>query len=184
MKPVLEVSDGIINSVSGKEVNLIDPLPDMICIKDIANSLGFQCRFAGHVKRFYSVAQHSVFVAALAPDHLKKNALLHDAAEAYLQDISAPLKYIWGPAYKVLEDRFMKTIALKYDLDPELFKEVKPHDVRAIEIEHAAFQCDKMHEWQAECLTLQLPTSVFGPDHSVSYFLSAFYKLFGSAYIN
>jgi 5'-deoxynucleotidase YfbR-like HD superfamily hydrolase len=183
MKPVHEIYEGIINTVSGIEVNLLDPIPSQISIEDIAHSLAYQCRFAGHVKRFYSVAQHSVVVAAMAPDALKKYALLHDAAEAYLQDVTAPLKQIWGPAYKLLEERFMKVISKKFDLDPELFTEVKPYDKRAVELEHQAFQCDKMHLWQTECLTLNIPVTVFGPDHGESIFMSAFYTLFGSAYI-
>lgn len=183
MKPVHEIYEGIINTVSGIEVNLLDPIPDMISIEDIAHSLAYQCRFAGHIKRFYSVAQHSVVVAAMAPDDIKKYALLHDASEAYLQDITAPLKHIWGPAYKLLEERFMKVVAIKFDLDIEQFKEVKPYDQRAVELEHQTFQCGKMHLWQAECLTLNIPVTVFSPDHSESVFLSAFYTLFGSAYI-
>jgi 5'-deoxynucleotidase YfbR-like HD superfamily hydrolase len=94
MKPVLEVNDGIINTVSGIEMDLLNPTPEMIDINDIAHSLGMQCRFGGHVSMFYSVAQHSVFVAGKAPAELRKHALLHDAAEAYLQDITAPLKNI------------------------------------------------------------------------------------------
>ena len=183
MKPVLEINDGIINTISGIEVDLLDPRPDMICIEDIAHSLAFQCRFGGHVKKFLSVAQHSIMVAAMAPDDLQKHALMHDAAEAYLQDITAPLKVIWGPAYKSLEDRFMKVISVKFNLDPERFKEVKPFDIRAVEIEHAAFQCGHMHKWNAECLTLQMPTMVYGPDDAEQFFMSSFYGLFGSAYI-
>jgi len=183
MKPVLEVNDGIINTVSGIEMDLLNPSPEMIDIIDISNSLGMQCRFGGHVSTFYSVAQHSVLVAAMAPPELRKYALMHDAAEAYLQDITAPLKRIWGPAYNILEEQFMKAISIKFELDIALFKEVKPFDIRALEIEHAAFQCGKLHEWQTECRTLDLAATVYGPQHAGGFFLSAFYTIFGSAFI-
>lgn len=63
-----------------------------VTIDDIARSLSMIARFNGHVSKFYSVAQHSVLLSRLAPDDLKMAALLHDASEAYLGDIVAPLK--------------------------------------------------------------------------------------------
>jgi hypothetical protein len=101
-----------------------------------------------------------------------------------LQDITAPLKAIWGPAYKKLEERFIQVIAIKFDLDPARFKEVKPYDIRAVEIEHAAFQCGRLHEWWTEAISYNMPGSVYGPEHAESFFISTFYNLFGSAYIN
>ena len=184
MKPIHEIYDGVINTISGVEVNLLDPIPSMINIEDIAHSLAFQCRFGGHIKRFYSVAQHSVLVTAMAPYEIKKYALMHDAAEAYLQDITSPLKHVWGPAYKILEERFMKVISVKFNLNPDLFSEVKTFDKQAVELEHQVFQCNKQHLWQSECLSLGLPVTVYGPEHAESFFMSIFYKLFGSAYIN
>jgi hypothetical protein len=77
----------------------------------------------------------------------------------------------------------MRVIALKFDIDSSLFREIKPYDIWSVEIEHAAFQCGKLHEWQAECRILNLPATVYGPQHAGGYFLSAFYKIFGSAFI-
>jgi hypothetical protein len=64
-------------------------------IVEIAHALSNLCRFAGHVRELYSVAQHSVLVAeevhAIDPT-ITQAALLHDAAEAYVIDMPAPLK--------------------------------------------------------------------------------------------
>ena len=89
---------GAIETFTGRLINPLNPNPDCIVIEDIARSLSMQCRFNGHCRRFYSVAEHSVNTAVvaehLAPDnHLAAIfALLHDASEAYLCDIPRPLK--------------------------------------------------------------------------------------------
>lgn len=49
-----------IRTFTGIYMNVFDPTDEMICIEDIANALSHQCRFAGHLPNFYSVAQHSV----------------------------------------------------------------------------------------------------------------------------
>lgn len=91
MEPVIETYTGVM-------FNIVDPDMDDINIEDIAHSLSMQCRFTGHCKEFYSVAEHSVAVA----DYLIKKyddrklalaGLLHDASEAYLSDLASPLKY-------------------------------------------------------------------------------------------
>lgn len=77
---------------TGKKFYFSDPLPEMICLADIAHALAHQCRFGGHAKRFYSVAEHSVLVSYLVPPHLALKGLLHAAAKAYYGDIVRPLK--------------------------------------------------------------------------------------------
>lgn len=63
-------------------------------IRDIAHSLSQLCRYTGHTNMFYSVAQHSMLVADKMPGtHEEKLvALLHDASEAYTNDLASPLK--------------------------------------------------------------------------------------------
>lgn len=61
-------------------------------IEDIAHSLSLQCRYAGHSSVFYSVAEHSMMVSTMVPPGYRLEALLHDAAEAYCQDLCAPVK--------------------------------------------------------------------------------------------
>ena len=77
---------------SGRMVDLLDVKPEDIDLDDIAHALAQTCRFCGHTKRHYSVAEHSINVARLLPDAIKIYGLLHDAHEAYVGDISTPLK--------------------------------------------------------------------------------------------
>lgn len=96
-----------IETRTGKRFSLNKPDPAAVDVREVAIALGNLCRFTGHTKRFYSVAQHSV-ICSLAVEWmllnigrgvafgtlrtLKLAALLHDAHEAYVGDCSAPMK--------------------------------------------------------------------------------------------
>lgn len=82
-----------IQTHSGIAFDLDYPTPDMVNVEDIAWALSNLCRFTGHVNEFYSVAQHSLLVSSKVPKRWRLAALLHDAPEAYIGDISAPLKW-------------------------------------------------------------------------------------------
>lgn len=85
MKPSIQTFTGI-------EFFPFDPRPEQVCIEDIAHALANKCRYAGHTTRFYSVAEHSVFCTTIVEPDYYLQALLHDAAEAYLPDIPSPIK--------------------------------------------------------------------------------------------
>lgn len=77
---------------SGLRVDPLDLSADDITIEDIAHHLSRICRFNGGVPSFYSVAEHSLRVAQKVDRRHAKWAMLHDAAEAYLGDITRPIK--------------------------------------------------------------------------------------------
>jgi 5'-deoxynucleotidase YfbR-like HD superfamily hydrolase len=80
------------NTYTDKKLHFLNPRTEDICIEDIAHALSYMCRFNGHCKSFYSVAQHSIFVADMLPTRLAPYGLLHDATEVYVTDIPRPLK--------------------------------------------------------------------------------------------
>lgn len=102
---------------SGNKIDLIDPQLDQITINDIASSLSKICRFNGQIKHFYSVAEHSIYVASLVPERLKLQALLHDAAEAYICDIPTPLKVLLGNCYTDIEQGLEHAIGAKFGVE-------------------------------------------------------------------
>lgn len=95
----------------------LDPRPEDVCIEDIAHSLSNQCRFSGHTREFYSVAQHSVHVSDAVETKDALWGLLHDASEAYLVDLPGPLKRSnLGVGFRVAEYVLMEVICEAFDL--------------------------------------------------------------------
>ena len=103
-----------ITTVSGIHFYPLDPNPNDIDIKDIAHSLSLICRANGHFKYFYSVAQHCIACAREAIERgfsleVILGCLLHDASEAYLCDVTRPVKkHI--PQYLQAEEKLQDVI--------------------------------------------------------------------------
>ena len=131
MKPENLFESDCIRTSSGIYVNVFEPTPDMISIEDIAHSLSHQCRFGGHLPEFYSVAEHSVYVARLVRPEQRLAALLHDASEAYLLDIPSPIKARLAN-YKEIEDGLMKVIADRFGFEYPFHEDVKLADQMAL----------------------------------------------------
>ena len=96
-----------IRTFSGIHMSPADPRPEEICIEDIAHALSLMTRANGHFPVFYSVAQHSLDCAAMAQAEGRSSrevlaCLLHDASEAYLSDITRPVKGCL-PEYRRIE---------------------------------------------------------------------------------
>ena len=104
MLPDQRTMNSPVSTFLGNRFFLTDPRIDDVAIEDIAHGLAYECRFNGQTSAFYSVAQHSLMVLSLVPKKLQFQALLHDAAEAYLGDMVKPLKYLF-PEFSVIERR-------------------------------------------------------------------------------
>jgi len=124
-----------ITTFTGREVDPLDIRFDDIDIRDIAHALALCNRFAGHTRWPISVAQHSVGVSFLSGSNREHQlqGLLHDAAEAYLGDVTKWLKD--SPemaAYRAAEDAALSTIMYKFGLPSELHSIVNAADRMAI----------------------------------------------------
>jgi len=70
-----------------------EPKAEDVRISDIAHALSMICRYGGMCRWYFSVAEHSVHVSHMVPPAFALEALLHDAAEAYVGDMIIPLKW-------------------------------------------------------------------------------------------
>jgi len=116
-----------IQTYSGKQFWPLAPRAEDFDIEDIAHSLSMQCRFNGHCKAFYSVADHCVRVSRLVPHEDAMWGLLHDAGEAYLADLPRPLK-LEMPSYQELEEQLLKVFARAFSLPWPIPASIKAAD--------------------------------------------------------
>lgn len=146
-----------LETVSGRKVNVSDPKPESIVIEDIAWALSRMPRFSGHTIPYipYSVAQHCIRVAyELAPHgpKIQLYGLLHDAAEAYINDLPSPVKHI--PEIRAviskLEDRLMSVIYESLEISPPTEEEekiVKIADKNQQAVEAYNFMYSRGSDW-------------------------------------
>lgn len=128
--PLDQDSASRIVTFSGLTINPLKPSASDIIIEDIAHSLSNQCRFTGHVKKFYSTGQHSILASYIVPKEFALEALLHDASEAYLSDIARPVKHAegFGEVYRRCEDTLMIAVAERFGVPATMSPEVKTAD--------------------------------------------------------
>ncbi len=137
--------------LSGRRLDLIDPSPLDIEFADIGHGLARVARWNGQTRgpEIFSVAQHSLLVEAAfaaatpqAPRAQRLAALLHDAPEYVIGDMISPFKAAIGGDYKIVENRLLHAILLRYGLPPEmrpeLAKAVKAADRVAAYLEATA----------------------------------------------
>lgn len=170
-----------LQTYTGKRFWPLDPRPEDVDIVDIAHALAMTCRYAGHCKVFYSVAQHSVLVASKAPAHLALRALLHDAPEALtgFGDIIRPMKRHADAGFvEWTEGLVERAICVRFDLPfPLLTPEIKRLDERILSDEREQIMVPLAAsgpEWGNMHEPLGVVIEPWGPEFAREKFLNAF----------
>jgi hypothetical protein len=153
----------LIRTYKGHYFDVFDPNPDHIDIEDIAHSLSLLCRFAGHIKSFYSVCEHSIWVSNKVSKKHALAALLHDASEAYLIDLPKPIKDEI-PQYLEVEDKLMSVIGKKFGFEYPFNDEVKFYDREAL-----------FFEWENKVIYDNFTS--MDSETAKKHFLEIYYKL-------
>lgn len=123
-----------ISLLSGAKFNYNRPEESDVTIEDLASALSNICRFAGHLPRFYSVAQHLVNASRIVGDDNAFTALMHDTAEAFTNDLPTPLKWAF-PIFKELEVKTEKAMGDKFGFAYPYPDEVKEADTIMLMLE-------------------------------------------------
>jgi uncharacterized protein len=173
-----------LQTVSGRWVNPFDPDPEQFDAGDIARALANQCRFGGHSRVFYSVAQHSVIVSELVEERGGDTedtfaALMHDATEAYLGDMPHPLKHRsqLGRAFRQAEAHLEQAIRDRFGIRPDVL-EIKRVDRALLATERRAFSAESWHWPELEGVDpLELELTAWSPDDAERAFARRYAEL-------
>lgn len=161
-----------IHTFTGKKIDPCHPAPDALCIEDVAHALSLVCRAGGHFPQFYSVCQHCVACAVEAKARSMSRrvqllCLLHDASEAYLADITRPVK-AQLPQYFTYETRLQTMIY-------ETFAGGVPSDAEQSQVtavDDAMLRAEFLHFMDVDLLP-QTPDLLTAPDFSLLPFNTA-----------
>jgi uncharacterized protein len=131
---ITKLDDQWISLLSGAHFNYNKPEESDVTINDIASALSNICRFAGHLPRFYSVAQHLVNASYIVSPENAFTALMHDTAEAFTNDLPTPLKWAF-PIFKDLEIKTESAMSEKFGFAYPYPDEVKEADTIMLMLE-------------------------------------------------
>jgi len=170
-------SANMVETYTGQFVDTRAPDASTICLEDIAHALANVCRYGGHCRTFYSVAEHSVCVSIRLQRRghgplRQLGGLLHDGSEAYLGDIPRPLKPLLGAGYRRLTERMDKAIirglALPFDVDMFHDVAVKTADNWALFVEARHLLPSRGINWagsQLEAWNIEDQGRIVTPDY-------------------
>lgn len=157
---------------SGNYFSYEHPQESRWAFDDIAHGLAMTCRFGGQARRYYSVAEHSVYVSRLVPSELAWDALMHDAAEAFICDMPKPLKELL-PDYKAVERRVEAAIAARYGLIDPMPREIKIADIQMLRAEQVQIMRNNEDwHWTFNVPEPDVQIACFPPEDAKALFLA------------
>lgn len=177
---MIELNQGIA-LLSGAMFDYNNPEKSNVQIEDIATALSNVCRFAGHVHYFYSVAQHSVNASRIVIPEYAFDALMHDTAEAFTNDLPTPLKAAF-PVFKELEIRIESAMSKKFHFEYPMSPSIKLADLQMLRLEKETVKKD-FTEWgllqgiQVEHLKKAVDLRPMTPNRARAEFLDRYYEL-------
>jgi hypothetical protein len=156
---------------TGKKFFPLADEPGEIDLRDIAHSLALQCRYNGHCRQFYSVAEHSVRVSHVVPSADAAWGLLHDAAEAYVSDLPRPLKRT-VPDFRAAEERLLRQIAETFGLPWPMPRAVHHADEVLLATEVRDLMAPLADDWQFTAAPLAETVTPISPTDAEALFLA------------
>lgn len=196
-----------IQTSTGKAFELIKPSLAMVDIIDIARGLSHLCRYCGQVQKFYSVAQHSVVVSVQIEQAMLRQigetrgsgtlkreqdaeitatafwGLMHDAAEAYCGDMTAPVKQVLRACddleFDDMEARIMQVICRKFGMALKAPEIVHEYDLRVLATERRGMFLPGGRDWELPYGPLDVAILPWSSEEAYTKFLARFDELGG-----
>ena len=165
---------------SGKYFSFLAPELCAFDVNVIAHALSHICRFTGHTRKFYSVAQHSVLVSQIVPDEYALAGLMHDAAEAFVGDVSRPLKQLL-PDYRAIEKRVEAEVFAHFGLPGIMPEIVKEADLVLLATEQRDLMPEHDDDWDS-IKGIKMLTSIiepWSPEFAKVAFIHRFNEIMG-----
>ena len=152
-------------------------------IGDIAHALSYISRANGHFMKFFSVARHCLNCAEEArargySERVQLLCLLHDAAEAYIGDMTRPLKKKI-PEFSEIERAYQKIIFSKFiseQLTDDERAKAREIDDAMLYHEFLKYNGEILLEYEPE-LHIDIDSGVKSVDETKAEFLEKFAEL-------
>ena len=178
------MNDNIV-TYTGVRYSLLNPRVEDVRIEDIAHHLSNICRYTGACRKFYSVAQHSWHVSFLCDPECAIEGLNHDSTEAYLTDVSGPLKHTHiMSGYRDLEKEHHGIICTALDISPYMHPSIKEADLRMYFTEvrdlmppHPEWEITTNEGTAAKSNPYEFVINPLPPETAERLFLSRYYEL-------
>lgn len=173
-----------IQTFSGGRFYYREPLLEEIRIEDIAHAIAHNCRYNGHTRDFYSVAEHCILGSYMVPEEDALAFLLHDANEAYLTDIPSPMKAylmehgVAGNILKELEARYDELIYRRFGLPWPMPATVKEADLRMLKTEVEQIMSDPADYRITDIKPYPLRIECLKPAEAEAVYLDRFHELY------
>ena len=165
------ISGATILTADGHYFDFDAPDPRCFTLNAIARGLANTCRFGGQCARFYSVAEHSVWVSRLVPPEFALAGLFHDAAEAFIVDMPKPLKEVLGD-YQAVEQQVESVLFPALGLPWPIPAEVKHADRVMLATEQRQIMRNRDRwEWTAGIPPADVDLQCFSPPMAYEFFV-------------
>jgi hypothetical protein len=190
------MTDIVRRSIAVHDGQLVDPftvthIDGVFRIETIAHALSMLCRYGGHVSSFYSVAEHCLLVERIAEERtmfvyegesrnqLRREALVHDAAEAYLIDLPAPFKRMQEMThYRAAEERLAYELRSWFGLRATETAFVKDIDVEIRGTERRDLMGNRQMQWETAPPIDGIQCGTMSPIEAKVAWLAKFWELF------
>lgn len=168
-----------IQTYNGGRFDFFNMSKEKLDINAIAHALSQVCRFGGHCREFYSVAQHSVYVSQLCKPDNRMAGLMHDATEAYIGDMVSPLKKL-VPEFQNYESDLWRVVASQFGIPKKLPDDVKAADLAMLSAEARDLCGADPTTWGLKPARADIPTiAPWSCKLAKKYFLEEFHRLSG-----